>query len=117
MFNSTFEQNDTGVAVRDSGGANIQDSTFDSNDIGILVERNAAATVSDSTITNSTFDGILVIKQGALAMFGPPNTFGSNGGFDVKCESRGIVDVGAPQIPAGGSTMVDPSCLVFGTIF
>ncbi len=118
FFNSTFEQNHIGVTARESGGVTINgDSTIDDNDIGIIVATNGTAQVTDSTITNSTFDGILVVTQGVLSIFGPTNTFGNNGGVDVACDSRGIVEVGQPQIPNGGTTSIDLSCLVFGTIF
>lgn len=118
LFNSKFEQNRIGVLVQLSSSATINgDSTFEGNGNGIIISTNGSVSLSDSTIKNSTFHGVYVLTQGVLSAFGSPIIFENNGGIDVKCESRGIVETGASQIPNGGSTMIDPSCLVFGTIF
>ena len=117
ISNSTFEQNVIGVSVQHGGGVSITNGTIiDGNDTGIVVRNNATAQVSDSTIINSASDGISIILHGMLD-FGAPNNFGGSGGADVNCESRGVITVGPPQLPNGGATSIDPSCLVFGTIF
>ncbi len=118
LFNNTFEQNGTGVSVSTNGSASIVgDSTVDGNDAGVIVGLNGSVQLSDSTIKNSTWDGILVWKQGVLTTWGEPSMFVNNGGSDVHCAFRGIVDVSTPQEPNGGTTSTDSSCLVFGLIF
>nr|BDD46326.1 hypothetical protein 5 [Rhodospirillaceae bacterium] len=120
--NSNFEDNGVGLVVDRAGAAEIASlgegtSVFDGNDTAIKVYLNGNVTLSNSLIKNSTRYGIEVQTGGSFSTWGDPTAFENNTGNDVKCDSRGIIVVNTPQLPSGGSTSIDPSCLVYGTIF
>ena len=114
--NNTFEQNGLAIQVVLSGSASISGGTIDDNDTGIDVKQNSSVIIGGVTITNNNAIAVLVRQHGFFRLSGV-STFGGNGGADVRCTDRAIVEASTPQTGDPGIATDDGTCLVFGPIF